>query len=117
MSTLNDITELITGVSTSIGYPATGQTLPYVVTRGLFIGDEGVALDGSAVAWDNQFSVYCAAASAEASYNLGLMVMQQLQGKRVGGSTLSTSMGYIGAQVEGHYESQVTVQLNSGGIS
>jgi hypothetical protein len=99
------------------GYAPTGATLPYVVTRPLFIDTETeVSLDGKAVDWNHQYSLYCCAASVEASFNLALAVMRTLQGARVGGTTLDTSMGYNGAEVEGHYESQVTVQLNQGGI-
>ena len=115
MSILNDIEALLPEPS-YIGYAATGARAPYSVIRPLFLGDQGVALDGSAVAWDDQFSVYCVAASVEASFNLGLLVIAALQGTRVRGTTLSTSMGYVGAVVEGYYETQVTVQLNQGGI-
>lgn len=115
MSIFNDIDALITATS-HIGYAPTGAHVPYVVTRPLLIDDLELALNGDAIDWDFQFSAYCAGGSVEASYNLAVQTMADLQGKRVGGTTLSTSMGYIGAQVEGHYESQVTVQLNQGGI-
>lgn len=115
MSTLNDITALVTAAPAHPGYAPTGARVPYVVSRPLLVEDESVALAGNALAWDDQFSLYCAGGSVEASYNLALLVMDELQGARVAGTTLTTSMGYIGAQVEGHYESQVTVQLNRGG--
>lgn len=117
MSIYNDITTLVTAAPCIEGYADTGQQLPYVVSRPLVILQDAVALAGNAIASDDQFSLYCCAGSVEASYNLAVMVMAELQGERVGGTTLSTSMGYTGAQVEGHYESQVTVQLNQGGIS
>lgn len=116
MSNLNAIDALITAAPSHIGYAPTGAAVPYVVTRPLVIDTLATALDGSAIDWDTQFTIYCAAGSVEASYNLAVEVMRDLQGARVGGTTLSTSMGYNGAPVEGHYESQVTAQLNQGGI-
>lgn len=115
MSIFNDIDALVTAPS-HIGYPPTGAKLPYVVSRPLLIDDIEVAIAGNGSVFDFQFSLYCCGASVEASFNLALQTMQDLQGKRVGGTTLTTSMGYSGAPVEGHYESQVTVQLNQGGI-
>jgi hypothetical protein len=82
----------------------------------LILADEELALAGNSILWDHQTTLYACGASVEASYNLAVLLMSTLQGKRVGGTTLSTSMGYSGAQVEGHYETQVTVQLNQGGI-
>lgn len=117
MSILNDIDALITAYPSHIGYAPTGAQVPYVVTRPLLYGDAlDRAISGDSLGWDTQFSLYCAGASVEACFNLALEVMQTLDGARVGGTTLATSMGYIGAQVEGHYESQVTVQLNQGSI-
>lgn len=116
MSIFNDITNLVAAAPAHEGYAPTGAKPPYVVSRPLLTDDLARALDGSPIDWDFQFSLYCAGASVEASWNLAILVMKDLDGKRVGGTTLSTSMGYIGAQVEGHYESQVTVQLNQGGI-
>lgn len=117
MSTLSEVDALVTAAPSYIGYAATGAQLPYVVTRPLLM-DDGFdlerALDGSAIGWDTQISLYCCGASVEASYNLALMVMGDLDGKRVAGTTLATSMGYVGAPVEGHYETQVTAQLIQG---
>lgn len=117
MSIFNDIDALVVSAPSHVGYAPTGTQLPYVVSRPLLVDDLAVAVNGDAIDWDFQFSLYCCATSVEASFNLALMVMNDLQGQRVGGTTLSTSMGYTGAQVEGHYESQVTVQLNQGSIS
>ncbi|QIN93837.1 hypothetical protein SEA_ALAKAZAM_14 [Microbacterium phage Alakazam] len=117
MSIFNDINALVTSATLYPGYPITGARVPYVVSRPLLIDDElDRALSGDPIALDTQFSFYCAAGSVEASYNLAILVMKDLDAKRVGGTTLKTSMGYIGAQVEGHYETQVTAQLNQGGI-
>lgn len=115
MSTLNDITALVTAAPTHTGYAPTGAQVPYVVSRPLLVDNLSVALAGNAIVWDDQFSLYCCGGSVEASYNLAREVMDELQGARVGGTTLKTSMGYIGALVEGLYESQVTVQINRGG--
>ena len=116
MSIYNDIIVLVTSAPAFVGNAPSGQKMPYVASSVLLIDDLELAINGQAIDWDFQFSLYCAAASVEASYNLAVMVCQDLQGKRVGGTTLSTSVGYNGAPVEGHYESQVTVQLNQGGI-
>lgn len=115
MSILNDIDDLIPGNS-HIGYAPTGAKTPYSVLRPLIVEDPEVALAGNAINWGFQFSIYCCGASVEASFNLAVSVIGTLQGQRVGGTTLSASMGYNGAPVEGHYESQVTVQLNQGAI-
>ena len=116
MSNYEDINELVTAAPLYAGYPATGAKLPFIASRPLIMSNLAEAISGDGLNWDEQFSLYCAAGSVEASFNLALAVMAELQGKRVGGTTLSTSMGYSGAPVEGHYESQVTVQLNQGGI-
>ena len=117
MSILTDITALVAAAPAHVGYAPTGAKLPYVVSRPLLFDDAlERALSGDPVAWDTQYSLYCCGASVEACFNLAVMVMQELDGKPLAGTTLSTSMGYVGAQVEGHYESQVTVQLNQGGI-
>lgn len=116
MSVLTDIDNLVTATS-FVGYASTGARVPYVVSRPLLFGDDlDRALSGDAFAWDTQYSLYCAAASVEASYNLALEVMRDLDGQPLAGTTLATYMGYVGAPVEGHYESQVTVQLTQGGI-
>lgn len=120
MSVLDDLRALATiaDVLTYAGEAPTNAPLPYYVVRPLFIGDgaEGLALSGETLAWDTQLSIYCCGASVAASFNMAENVMRYLDGKRLAGSALTTSMGYIGAQVEGHYESQVTVQLNRGAI-
>lgn len=114
MSILDDINGLITGVPAFIGYAASGQKLPYVASRPLLADDLEAAIAGNAIDWDFQFTIYCCAASVAASFNLAMMVMNQLQGQRVGGTTLAVSLGYDGALVEGHYESAVVVQLHQG---
>lgn len=118
MSIFNDIQAVAQAANLTVypGYAPTGATLPYTVHRPLVLNDDVVALAGNAVLWDHQTTLYACGASVEASYNLAVELIRALQGARVGGTTLSTSMGYTGAQVEGHYESQVTVQLNQGGI-
>lgn len=120
MSILTDISDLIADNDLTVytGYPPTGATVPYTVHRPLIVGSvpEAESIAGTSGIWDYQTSLYACGASVEASFNLALELMRILQGAVVGGTTLSTSMGYNGAQVEGHYESQVTVQLNQGGI-
>lgn len=116
MSIFSDINDLVTVAPAHLGYAPTGAKVPYVVSRPLLIDDLELALAGDALGWDHQYSLYCAGGSVEAAHNLAVEVIRELHGKRVGGTTLSASMGYNGAQVEGHYESQVTIQLNQGGI-
>lgn len=117
MRILDDINALITGVPVYVGYAPTGAVLPYVVHRPLDLGtDDSESLAGNAFNWNFQTTLYCCAASAEASFNLAMSVVGDLQGERVAGTTLSVSIGYSGAALEGQYESQITVQLNQGGI-
>jgi len=115
---MTDITALLAGIGVGHydGYAPTGASLPYVVNRPLLIDTVETAINGGAVGWDYQFSLYCCAGSVNASFNLAVAAISALQGQRSGDSTLAASMGYSGAQVEGHYESQVTVQINQGGI-
>ena len=105
------------GLTVFDGYAKTGSTPPYVVNRPMILDTDDLALCGQALDWDFSFSLYCVGASVEASYNLALRLMQALQGQSVGDSTLSCSMGYSGNQVEGRYESQVTIQINQGALS
>lgn len=116
MTILSEISALITASPVYIGYAPTDAVLPYVVHRPLLVNSAGLALSGDALGWDYQTVLYCCGASVEAAFNLALAVIGTLQGKQVGLTTLSTSVGYSSAQVEGHYESQITVQLNQGGI-
>jgi len=118
MGTFSDINTLsaAAGAPVYAGYPATDAILPYVVHRPLSIAPGQTALNGSNIDWDHQYTLYACAAGVEASYNLAVKVMRILHGARVSGTTLVTSMGYTGALVEGHYESQITVQLNQGVI-
>lgn len=119
MTVINDLEALLTDLDSVIGYARTDQVVPYVVIRPLYLGtaDDVEALSGDALGWDQQISVYCCGASVEACYNLALDVMARCQGKRAGGHTMSTSLGYVGAPVEGHFESQVTIQMNQGELS
>lgn len=118
MSTFTDIAALIDLAPSYKGYPPTGARAPYVVTRPLLYGEAlDRALSGDSLGWDVQYAAYCAGESVEACFNLTLGVMQRLDGARVAGTTLATSIGYIGLQVEGHYETMLTIQLNQGGIS
>lgn len=116
---MQTITQLVkdAGLPAFGGYAGTGSKPPYVVVRPMVVQTEDLALCGQALDWDFNFGLYCVGASVEASYNLAVMAMQALQGKRVGGSTLSCTMGYTGAQVESRYESQVTVQINQGALA
>jgi len=118
MSILTEVSDIIKASNLAVynGYPTTGATLPYTVHRPLIIDVDDLALSGDTLGWDYQTALYACGASVEASFNLALLLMRTLQGQRVGGTVISTSMGYSGAQVEGHYESQVTIQLNQGGI-
>ena len=117
MSIFTDITDMVQAAPAHKGYAPTGARVPYVVSRPLLIDDAlDRALSGDPIALDTQFSLYCCGASVAASYNLAVAVMKELDARPLAGTTLKTSMGYIGVQVEGHYESQVTVQLNQGGI-
>src|SRR5690606_17447293 len=107
---MSDITDLIETAPAHDGYPPTGAKLPYVINRPMIIDVDVLAMCGDSIDWDYQFGLYCCGGSVEASFNLATAVMGELQGARVGGTTLSTSLGYVGAEVEGHYETQVTVQ-------
>ena len=118
MDILNDVNALVTaaGLPVYTGYAPTGTQLPYIVHRPLILDTVESAINGDALYWDYQTTLYVCAGSVEAAFNMSVLLMRALQGALVGGTTLSASMGYAGAQVEGHYESQVTVQLNQGGI-
>lgn len=118
MSIFNDVDEAVQGSGLTIhtGYAPTGAQLPYVVHRPLVLDVAQQAINGEALSWNQRTSLYACGASVEASYNLAIDLVRAIQGVYVAGTTLSTSLGYIGAQVEGHYETQVTVQLNQGGI-
>ncbi|AVJ51002.1 hypothetical protein FDJ44_gp11 [Microbacterium phage Pikmin] len=116
---MNTLSEMVrdTGLQCFVGYPPSNAKVPYVTIRPLVTNYEGeLAISGDAIGWDHQVSLYCAAGSVEASDNLAKMVMSALAGKRAGDSVLAVSMGYAGAPVEGHYETQVTAQAHQGGI-
>lgn len=98
------------------GEAGTGARLPYTVSRPLYLDDTDLAVSGDSVAWDQQFTLYACGGSVEASFNSAMSIISHLQGQYVAGCTLACSMGYSGAQVEGHYESQITVQINQGGL-
>lgn len=118
MVSMTDIQTAASGLGVAVlnGYAGTKAQLPYIVNRPLLTDYQDVAINGAALDWNQEFSLYACAGSVEASFNLAVALINHLQGQRVGGTTLAASMGYSGAQVEGHYESEVTVQLNQGGI-
>ena len=117
-----DSTQLTTAlnsvsVSKHPGYPPTGAQAPYVVLRPMITTPVELALTGDAIAWDGRWGAYCVGESVDASYNIAIAVMQALQGYYLNDSTLSVSMGYVGAQIEGLYETQVTIQADQGALS
>lgn len=115
---MEEITARLEGADLTVfeGYAPTGAQTPYVVHRPLYVDTTALGLAGNAIDWDFQTTLYCCGASVVASFNLALAAVRALQGERAGGTTLDTSIGYTGTLVEGHYESQVTVQLYQGGI-
>ena len=114
---LNAIVEQV-GVPVYPGYAPTGVALPYIVTRPIDVGiDDDPAIAGNITDWNLQLGVYCVAAGVQASFNLALAVMGLAQGAWMRGTTLAASMGYNGAEIEGNYESQVTIQLNQGALA
>lgn len=116
MSLLTDISSLVVQAPVYTGYAPTDAQLPYVVHRPLLVDVVDMAVSGDSLGWDYQTTLYCCGASVEASFNLALAVVGTLQGKRVGNTTLSASVGYTSVPIEGHYESQITIQINQGGI-
>lgn len=104
------------GAPVHVGYAPSNAKLPYVVLRPLIIDPTDLAINGDAIDWDSQTAAYACGSSVEASFNLAKAVMRACQGGRVSGYVLTTSMGYSGAPVEGHYEAQVTIQSDQGGI-
>lgn len=119
MSLLTEITDLLTNslAPCYTGFAPTGATLPYMVHRPLLMQDAGRAVSGGALAWEQSTSLYACAGSVEAAYNLGIAAQQALDGVAVGGVVLATTLGYTAAPVEGHYESQITIQANQGALS
>lgn len=114
---LNAIVEQV-GVPVYPGYAPSGVALPYIVTRPIDVGiDDDPAVAGNITDWNLQLGVYCVAAGVQASFNLALAVMGLAQGAWMRGTTLAASMGYNGAEIEGNYESQVTIQLNQGALA
>lgn len=113
-----DLIEALAGIPVQHhdGMAPTGARLPYTVSRPLLLDPLTGAINGDAIDWDLSFTIYCCAASVAASFNLAQAVIATLHGHYMHGSTLAASMGYAGAMVEGQYETQVTIQINQGGI-
>lgn len=116
---MSQITSHLTNVDAEgfTGYADTGARAPYYVIRPMITNPGDLSLCGQSLGWDFQFGVYCCGSSVEASFNIAVAVMQALQGTRVGDSTLSCTMGYVGSLQESHYETQVTVQINQGALT
>lgn len=119
MGLLNDITTLVatTPATVYIGYAPTGAALPYIVHRPLIVDSENTAINGDLFSWDYQTTLYCCAGSVEASHNLAIQVLNAMKSRRIGNTVMGLTMGYAGARVEGHFESQITVQLHQGVIA
>ena len=113
---LNELASHLTSAPVYIGYAASGAQAPFAVLRPIIINPIDIAISGAQIDWDGQYGLYCAAESVEASYNLALLMMRQLAGKRLPGGVATVSMGYGPSLLEGLYETQVTIQFNQGGI-
>ncbi len=100
------------------GYPETGAKSPYVVVRPMSLEEslDGGAICGDAISWDNRIALYCRAGSVQASHNLALDAMRTLHGRYMDETTMTASLGYVGAVVEGQYESQITLFTAQGVI-
>lgn len=105
------------GLTVFSGYAKTGSLPPYAVVRPMTSDHDDLTLAGSVMVHDTRFSLYCVGASVDASYNLSLMAIGAIQGKRVAGDVASCSLGYVGALVESRYETQVTIQIDQGELS
>lgn len=95
-----------------IGYPNTDLKPPYAVVRPLLIRPDHVSIDGSALAWEDQYTIYCVGTSVKTSNQLSRDVVSLFQGNQEdlflfqAESTLGTNL------VESLYETPVLIQLN-----
>ena len=116
------VTEALTPVAISMqvevfsGYPDSGAQLPYITHRPMITLPGELAVAGNAIGWSDNHGVYCSGASVEASHNLARAVLTALDGARVGDYVVTPSIGYIGARVEGAYETEITLQANQGAL-
>lgn len=104
------------GVPVYTGYASTGAKVPYVVARPLTADSTSYSVGGESLSWDDRYSLYAVAGSVVASHNLGLAIAQAVEGTRIGGNYVATSIGYIGALTEGSYETQITAQTTKGSL-
>lgn len=115
---MDELTAVLSGIDANVpvysGYAPTGARAPYLVVRPLYLESAGDALSGDSVGWSDQTSVYAVAASVTASGNLARAVVRETHGLYVGGSALSATANYAGVQIEGQYESQVTITRTRG---
>lgn len=97
------------GVPVYLGYADSCSAAPYLIIRPIYMEEMEGSLCGGGLVWDSDLGVYCCSDSVATSHGLALDVMRSLEGKRLSGNPVSTTMGYSGAKTEGLYESQVTV--------
>jgi len=104
------------GVPCYDGYAATGAKLPYLVVRPMTTDPDDFTVCGGATTWTDRVGVYCCAASVAASANLARDVAGELVGKNLGSGVAHTSVAYYGNELEGQYESLVTVTTTEGAL-
>lgn len=104
------------GVPVYVGYAATGANAPYVVIRPMSLDSLSSSVGGESVVWDDRYAFYAVSNSVEASHALSIALMQAVEGARISGSYVSTSIGYVGSLVEGLYETQITALLMKGSL-
>lgn len=108
-----DALPALSGVPVYVGYPPTGAVLPYICIRPLDMGPTN-AIAGCALFWDTHFSVYACTNSVNSCYSLSTDLLSLYHGAIVDGVAISASFSYMGAEIEGHYETLITLQFDKG---
>ena len=114
---LIDVVTILQSANVTVysGYAFTEATAPYIVVRPLAFIPDTLTLSGTPFASAESFSVYCCGASVEASFNLALSVMSVIADQRIGGYVPVMRINYTGAEVQGLYETNLEITMETGG--
>ena len=100
----------------AIGDVPSQVAYPYIVIRPIYTAPDERAVCGQSLTWGQQVGVYCVAQAPDASMYIAHNVIGALDGEMIDGAVLQAEATYSGSNVNGVFESLVTIRYEKGTI-